>query len=80
MNLNKMVLIIRKIMARKNCESGKAAILNNLRVQLNPVVDKTHKSSTRKKSVQQLIGMMIADLHRRGRPRKTDEGDILNAA
>lgn len=67
-------------MARKKIKHGKAAVLDQLRVELSPVEDKTAKSSTRRKTVQQIIGMMISDLHRRGRPTKNEDGEIPDAA
>ncbi|MEK6773220.1 MAG: hypothetical protein AABY64_04715 [Bdellovibrionota bacterium] len=80
MKLNSLMQIFRNIMARKKIKAGNFAMLDQLRVQLNPVEDKTHRSATRRKAVQQLIGMMISDLHRRGRPRKDADGGISNAA
>lgn len=80
MKLNSLMQIFRNIMARKKIKTGKFAFLDQLRAQLNPVEDKTHKSATRRKVVQQIIGMMISDLYRRGRPKKDEDGGISNAA
>lgn len=59
-------------MARKTRNGGKKATLDGLRVQLIPVEDTSAKARDYRLAVQHLIGLMVADLHRRGRPKKDD--------
>ena len=61
-------------MARKTRNGGKKAILDGLRVQLIPVEDTSGKGRNYKLAVHHLISLMVADLHRRGRPKK-ENGD-----
>ena len=80
MKLSKLVSTFRNIMTQKSQKTGDAKPLDSLTVQLNPVKDQTSRSFERKKSVQHIISMMVADLHRRGRPCKNEEGELSHAA
>lgn len=66
-------------MPRKTGRGGKKAILDQLRVQLIPVSDRSPNARNHRLVVQHLLGLMVADLHRRGRPKK-EEGEISYAA
>ena len=80
MRLNKLFNMFGKFMTQKNQKVDKRAALDNLLVKLSPHKDESNKSASRKKSVQLIISMMISDLHRRGRPKKDEEGDSSHAA
>jgi hypothetical protein len=60
-------------MARRKIRAGQRPKLDQMRVQLIPVVDKTADADKRSKIVQHLISMMFINLHRRGRPKKVEE-------
>lgn len=59
-------------MARTTRNGGKQAILDGLRVQLIPAEDTSGKAREYKLAAQHLISLMVANLHRRGRPKKED--------
>lgn len=79
MNLYKFIQILRSSMARKKIKSGVESVLDQLRIQLIPVQNKNYDSTSQKQVVQQLISLMVFNLHKKGRPRKDDEGELAYA-
>lgn len=79
MNQNRFILIIRRFMSRKAAKGAKMALLNQLRVQLIPNPDHTSEGRNYRIVVQHLLGLMVADLHRRGRPKKNSDEENFYA-
>ncbi len=66
-------------MATTRRRGGRYATLGELRVQLIPHFDPDKGGRERKAVVQQIMGLMFINLHKRGRPKKTD-GGVSDAA
>lgn len=66
-------------MARRRSKSGKQAALDELRVQLIPVRKDSFDAVSHRQVVQHLISSMVLALHKRGRPKKTEEGELAHA-
>lgn len=79
MSLNKLILAIREFMTRRKPRGSGTAAIENLRVQLIPVQKENADLESRRKMVGELIGMMVLNLRKRGRPKKTEEGGFGHA-
>jgi len=66
-------------MSRRRSKSGKQAVLDNLRVQLIPVRKDSLDVVSHRQVVQHLISSMVLALHKRGRPKKNEEGELAHA-
>ena len=65
-------------MARTRKISAKRAALDQLRVNLYVGEGTRPIGPDPKESLRQLISTMVLGLHKRGRPRKTEEGELLH--
>lgn len=63
-------------MARTRKISAKRAALDQLRVNLFVGEGKGPNGPDLKESLRQLISVMVLGLHKRGRPRKSEEGEL----
>lgn len=66
-------------MARRGTKDGKRAILENLRVQLIPVHKENFNAKEQRNVVAHLLSVMVLNSRKRGRPRKSEEGEFGNA-
>ncbi len=66
-------------MARRESRSGKRAAIANLRVQLIPVRKENFDVTTHRQVIGHLLSMMVLNLHKRGRPKKNEEGELSYA-
>lgn len=66
-------------MARRSSLNSKKAVLKDLRIQLISVPTDISEGKFHREVVQKLIGLMVANVHKRGRPKKDQEGELANA-
>lgn len=79
MSLNKLILALREFMTRRKPRGSGTAAIENLRVQLIPVQKEKADLDSHRKMVGELIGIMVLNLRKRGRPKKTEEGGLSHA-
>jgi len=79
MNQFKLAQTIRSFMARRGTRNGKKAILESLRVQLIPVRKENLDVEEQRDVVRHLLSAMVLNSRKRGRPKKSEEGELKYA-
>lgn len=78
MSQNKFFHFIRSLMGRTRKISAKRAALEQLRVNLMVGDGLGNGGPDVKESLRQLMSSMVLALHKRGRPRRVPNGDLIN--
>ena len=80
MNLNKLFQDWSIRMAQKAKDAVKRRPIADMRVKLIPIVDELNNFTELKTEIQNLITMMVSNLHKRGRPKKQNDEVNSDAA
>lgn len=73
MSLSNLIQKFWRFMTHKKNQNGKAAVLDNLRVQLLPTEKSSFDFQYQKQAVQNLISLMVSNSRKKGRPKKNED-------
>ena len=79
MILSKFIPTFWSYMARKQSRRRQTRTADELRVELVPVLTSSEDKQSRTEAVNKIIGLMVMNIHKRGRPRK-ESGEDKNVA